>query len=106
MKRFDVDVMEERTDRLVTIAGDLDLLSAPVLKHRLREIVDAPGGRVVLDLSSVEFIDCCGLAVLLHVRRVARARGRTLSLRAPAPPVRRLLRLTDTEELFAPRPRR
>ena len=58
---------------VVTVRGNLDIDSAPVLTTTLDQILDVPSPRVIVDLSGVEFCDSTGLSafVLGHNRAVA-----------------------------------
>ena len=75
---------------LVPFAGDLDIASSPVLAACLGVLARRRVGAVTLDVSGVTFMDCAGLGVVLRAQ--ARLHG-YLWLRAPSPPVRRLLDL-------------
>jgi anti-anti-sigma factor len=81
---------------LLTLAGELDLAAAPVLRDR----VDAAEGELVLDFAHATFIDSAVLKELLRARAELSARGARLVLAAVPRPVRRLLELTRTAELF------
>ena len=63
---------------MVTASGEIDLSTAPLLRHRLLEVVAAGDlSHLVVDLSRVPFIDSTGLGVLVGAhRRVAAAEGR------------------------------
>ncbi|HEX8086400.1 MAG TPA: STAS domain-containing protein [Solirubrobacteraceae bacterium] len=78
------------------IAGELDLVTAPLLRdeltrHRTR------GVRVVLDLSQVEFLDSTGLVLLMESAR----EGDVLLSRNLSPSVARLVEVTKTDQLFS-----
>ena len=77
----------------VQVDGDLDLATGPGLDTRLRRLAaEHPGDGIVLDLSTVDFMDCAGLRPLLR----ARARlGRRFCLRAPSPRVLRFLVIAE-----------
>jgi anti-anti-sigma factor len=81
------------------VSGEADLEGARTLERALEHALAFPGG-LDLDLTAVRFCDCSGLNVLLRVRRHAEAIGTTVTLRAAAPCVERLLALTDTRALF------
>jgi anti-anti-sigma factor len=80
---------------LVTVAGEVDLLTAPQLRDQVRTL---PDGDVVLDISGVRLLAAAGLRVLLdlHDRR-ARA-GAQVVLAAARPSVHRVLRVTGVEQ--------
>jgi anti-sigma B factor antagonist len=84
------------------LRGELDLAAA----GRLRALVDgAHSGRaLVLDLEAVTFVDSAVLKELLRARVELAASGVRLLLAAVPRPVRRLLDLTRTTELFESAP--
>jgi anti-anti-sigma factor len=87
---------------LVTVAGELDMASAPVVVTTLAESLPATCRRVVIDASGVVFVDVAGLRAL-HGRPNGWAADVEVCLRAPSPAVRRLLGLVDPNWL-SPRP--
>jgi anti-sigma B factor antagonist len=83
---------------VVSLEGELDIAAS----QRLRARIDAvPGGHaLVLDLSAATFIDSAVLHELLRARAELTARDSRLMLAAVPFPIRRLLDLTRTSELF------
>src|SRR5690349_21274952 len=64
-------------DRLaVTVSGELDLDSDPLLQQTLNKALDRAARGLVLDLAGVGFCDCSALNVLLDVRDRARLSGK------------------------------
>ena len=57
--------------RVVRVAGELDMLTAPQLASCLLRQIDARGGHVVVDLSKVTFLGAAGLGSLVKAREVA-----------------------------------
>lgn len=88
---------------VVSIGGELDIVSAPRLRGALVEALEAceDGGRLVLDLSEVTFCDSTGLNTLLRARRRAVSDHRFLVIRAASPQVTHLLEVTGAAHLFA-----
>ncbi|HEV7460582.1 MAG TPA: STAS domain-containing protein [Solirubrobacteraceae bacterium] len=65
-------IVEQRPDdRTVVIAcgGELDLSTAPQLKWRLVDALEAGATAIVVDLGDVTFMDSTALGVLVGVRR-------------------------------------
>jgi anti-anti-sigma factor len=91
-------------DRVTVLAlrGELDLAAAPRLRARVDEV--AAGRALVIDFSEATFIDSAVLKELLRARAELSARDVRLVLAAVPPPVRRLLDLTRTSELFEDAP--
>lgn len=54
---------------IVTVAGELDLASAPALKRALADVIATHTSRIVIDLGPVTFIDSTALGVLVGVHR-------------------------------------
>jgi anti-anti-sigma factor len=83
----------------VTVAGDLDVVSAADVRDTLRAAVSAHD-RVDVDCGGLTFCDCSGLSALLAVAREAKASGSELRLHAVPHSLARLLRLTHTGSAF------
>ena len=66
-----------RQSCVITVAGELDVATAPDLMERLREILDENPQRLVIDLDQVTFLDSTGLGVLVsaYQRMSRRADG-------------------------------
>jgi anti-sigma B factor antagonist len=77
----------------------IDAASAIQFKDAMREAAGAEPGRVVLDLSQVDFIDSSGLGAIVAVMKML-APERKLDLAAPTPNVERVLRLTRMDSVF------
>ncbi len=85
---------------VVTAEGEMDMATAGELRGSVGRAMGAPATVVVIDLSAVTFMDCCGLRELVAARARLRAGGRGLRLRSPSPAVLRLLTLTGTSGDF------
>jgi anti-sigma B factor antagonist len=89
----------ERTSRdgvdLLFVDGELDISTAPRLLSALNDsITDAPRS-VVVDLSSVAFMDSTGLALLINAHRRLARREKGFAVVCPAGPLRRVFEITD-----------
>jgi len=92
--RFEVNVEDDDGAVLLRLAGELDLVSEPVLAGELTKVEGRP---VRIDLSELAFMDSTGLRVLLTTMR----EHTDFKLRGPLqPPVQRLLELTQTNTIF------
>ena len=68
---------------VISVAGEIDLYTAPKLQSELmRRLNDSPI-RLIVDMSGVEFCDSTGINVLLAAHRHARERGGELQLARP-----------------------
>ena len=94
---FNVTVTEQSEGVVVRVFGEVDIVTAPVLKRHLESAI-ASGRTVVIDLAETTFLDARGVGVLVGARtRIAESGGRLL-LRRPPRLVRRVLELADQLE--------
>ena len=96
--RFDV-VSHGPDARVVHVVGEIDTLTAPVLRTRLDEQVAAVP-LLVLDLSDVTFLGSAGLAVLVAAKDEADRRRHTLRLVPGSRIVTRALEATGLLGIF------
>jgi anti-sigma B factor antagonist len=94
---FEVEITERDGWTVVAPVGDLDLSSAPDLRRHLITAGGATGGRVVVDLVGVHFVDSQGLGTLVGGLKRARSHGGDLRLARPGPDVAALLALTGLD---------
>lgn len=85
----------------ILVAGDLDLVTGPRLRHAVPALVPTGSTAVALDVGHVDFCDAAGLHSLILLGRELREGGTPLSLRHPSASMRRILDLTDTRVEFA-----
>ena len=76
---------------VVTVRGNLDIDSAPVLSTTLAQVLDREVPRIVVDLSGVEFCDSTGLSAFVLGDRRAQAAGGWVRMAAPSDWMTRLL---------------
>ena len=81
---------------VVALAGELDLLVAPLAREALARALHEPRQRLIIDLSGLTFIDSSGLHVLLQAEKRCRKTGRGLVLRPGPPNVQKVFELTNT----------
>lgn len=61
---------------VLTVTGELDIATVPQLRERLSAAIEAGGGRMVVDLRPVSFLDSVALAAILHARKQVGDEGR------------------------------
>jgi anti-sigma B factor antagonist len=81
----------------VTVAGEVDLATAPRLRASLVGILEDGNADAVVDLAAVEFIDASGIGVLVWAASLAGDRGGRLTIRNPSPAVRLVLDLLELD---------
>ena len=82
---------------VITVRGELDVTTVPVLSACLAEVAAESPARLVLDLAALTFADCAGARVIACAGSIL-SPGSAVVLRSPAPSVRRVLELTGLAE--------
>ena len=85
----------------VDLAGELDMDSADQLTAAVTLLIGQGYRDLTLGMSRVTFCDSTGLNALLGLLRKTKAAGGSLTLAAPADPVKRLLTMCGLETLIA-----
>jgi anti-sigma B factor antagonist len=86
---------------ILTVAGEADMLTAPVLRQRLDEYFGADRAPIIVDLSRVEFFGSNALAVVVDAHHRASAEGRKFILVAGTRVVRRPLAVTELDAVLS-----
>ncbi len=84
---------------IVVLKGDVDLESSPTAREILLKSV-AGTDRVLVDLSSVTYIDSSGVASLVEALQAAKRNGGGFALVAASDPTRRVLELARLDRVF------
>lgn len=88
--RLVLEVVNDDGECVVHVAGELDLAT----RNRLFDTCTARNHlSMVVDLSRLTFMDCCGYGGIVASRKVIESVGRTLTVRGPTGEPARLLEL-------------
>jgi anti-sigma B factor antagonist len=93
-----IEVRHEKDRAVLSLRGELDLASAPLLQGEIEGSEVAAAEIVVLDLQALEFIDSTGLRVLLTAHERSRERGQEFAITPGSQQVQRLLSITRVDE--------
>lgn len=80
--------------------GEIDIAVTLLITAEVDAITSRPNSHVVIDLGSVEFLDCRGLGLLCRARRRAEERGGHLTLVCPHPGIRKMIRIVGLSQVF------
>lgn len=92
---------EDRDGMLIATVQDdrIDAAVAIRFKDVMRDLVQKSAGRVVLDLSRVQFLDSSGLGAVVAVMKLV-GPDRKLELANLTPTVAKVFRLTRMDQVF------
>lgn len=101
MSRYEEVALEERDGwQVLTLAGDVDVATAPRLRDRLVQLITDGPPRLVVDMSGLSFIDSMGLGALVSGLKRARAHDGDLRLAGPTDHVAKVLAITRLDLAF------
>jgi anti-anti-sigma factor len=98
MKTFDVKTEDRGEAVMMKLTGELDISSAAKVEDELSRWEPKKPSQIVLDLSSLDFMDSTGLRLLIAADARARDEGRKLTIVKGPEPVQRVFRITRLEE--------
>ncbi|MEO6700986.1 MAG: STAS domain-containing protein [Jatrophihabitantaceae bacterium] len=85
---------------VIEVRGEVDVHTAPELRDRLIQALDAGNSSLVVDLSWLSFIDSTGLGALVAARNHANALGASLRLVCKTERLLKVFRITGLDEVF------
>ena len=91
-----IDESRNGDECLIALSGELDLSNSDSLRERL-ESARSDGGRVIVDLSRLGFIDSTGMRILLRAEQASRADGGTLSFVRAKGQVERVMKVAGID---------
>jgi anti-anti-sigma factor len=89
---------------VVWLRGDHDLSTDDALCATLARAIALDSASLVLDLSEVDFMAASTLGVIMRAREFLLQRSRSLTVRAPSAPVRRVVAACGLDDLLGPGP--
>jgi anti-sigma B factor antagonist len=84
----------------LTLAGEIDSLSAGLIKDKIQAQIEAQCYNIVVDLTQVKFMDSAGLGVLVSGLKLCSKNGGELVLVGLTENVRELFRITRLDTVF------
>lgn len=97
---INLTALEDGTD-VFTLAGELDVATAPTLRGALGEAASDGRHELIVDLTGITFLDSTGLGALIGAHKRAQENGGKIRLVAADGQILRLLRITGLLDVFA-----
>ena len=85
---------------VISLAGEVDLYTAPEFKQQLLEVIAQGGKDVIVDFTNTTFIDSTTLGVLVGGLKRLRPDGRTLALVCSDPNITKIFEITGLDKVF------
>jgi anti-sigma B factor antagonist len=104
---FDIKTEQLGADAyMISLAGEVDLYTAPEFKQQLLEVIGQGGKEVVVDFSDTTFIDSTTLGVLVGGVKRLRTNGGQLSLVCRDRNITKIFEITGLDRVFTIYPSR
>jgi anti-sigma B factor antagonist len=85
---------------VVTVGGEIDVYTAPKLRDKITELVNAGHHALVIDMEKVEFLDSTGLGVLVGGLKKVRAQDGSMELVCSQDRLLKIFRITGLAKVF------
>jgi anti-sigma B factor antagonist len=97
---FSVSVETDDRCSIVSVAGEVDLATAPDLRDRLHEVMDDKPRVLVVDLLQVTFIDSTALGVLIDAWKQSETMGAAMRSVVSEPRILKVFTITGLTDIF------
>jgi anti-sigma B factor antagonist len=97
--KMDTQTLGNCTSAIV-LEGEVDVYTAPQLKQQIISMLDNNITKIIVDLTSVDYLDSTALGVLIGGLKRLREREGSLDLVCPNPRIRRIFEITGLDKIF------
>lgn len=99
---FDVSIEEHaEAYSVISVRGEVDLHTAPKVQYAIERAAKNEGAnRVVIDMSSITFIDSTALSMFARAKRSLEGESVALRIAEPSAPVERIFSVTGFRDYF------
>lgn len=98
---FDVSIEEHAgAYSVIAVRGEVDLHTAPKVQYAIERAAENDGSAVVVDMSSITFIDSTALSMLARAKRSLEDKGIPLRIAEPSGAVERIFSVTGFRDYF------
>jgi len=98
---FGIQIVELQGHSILVLSGDIDVNSAPHLKHSIISILDRTDHDLIIDMHNVIYMDSTGVSTLLSAMKHLSPNGGSLNLVGCSPRIERILDITHLSSFIA-----
>ena len=95
-----LETRPEGDKTVVSVAGEIDVYTAPKLREQIVQLVEDGRYHLVVDMEQVEFLDSTGLGVLVGGLKRVRAHDGSLQLVCTQERILKIFRITGLTKVF------
>jgi anti-anti-sigma factor len=104
MGRLTMTTSGRSDQRTISLRGELDVASAPILEETIEEMCEEGCKEIIIDLAGVEFIDSSGLNSILRAKATCEEHGCEYALNPAQRPAQRVFEMTRVVDKLRFRP--
>lgn len=97
---MDIEVKDDDSTIVITIIGDIEMMTIKNFKHKLLEIGENIDKDIEIDLSNVNYIDSSGVGVLISLLKLQKKKGKKLLINKVSSKVLNVLKLSSLSDVF------
>ena len=98
--RLETSTREVDGFRLLDVAGEIDVYTAPQFKEAVNQIINSGQKDLIINMERVSYMDSSGFGTLLSATKRLRPEGGTVNLVACNSAIDRMLRITRLNTVF------
>jgi anti-sigma B factor antagonist len=99
--RLEVELKQIDGTTILQAAGEIDVYTAPQFKEAISSIIASGQKHLIIDMTSVNYMDSSGFGALLSATRKLRPEGGTINLVKVTAAIDRILNITRLNTVFA-----
>ncbi|MCW2785106.1 MAG: anti-anti-sigma factor [Marmoricola sp.] len=99
-----LDTRHQGDRTIVAVGGEIDVYTAPKLRDKITELVNAGHHDLLIDMENVEFLDSTGLGVLVGGLKKIRAQDGSMVLICSQDRLLKIFRITGLAKVFTIHP--
>ncbi|MBW3589345.1 MAG: STAS domain-containing protein [Actinobacteria bacterium] len=97
---FAADVRIELGVGIISVSGEIDIATAPLLEESIEQVLDKGVDQLDLDMQNVPFMDSQGIGLAARTLRSLEGNGGKLRIVNPSPQVEKVLSISGLDKLL------
>ena len=94
------EIKTERNIEVFKVSGTLDMLTVPVFKQQVTDLLKNGRNRIIFDFADLEFVNSSGLEVLISNHVTAKKAGGFIAIAAVSANVAKVFEITRMDRAF------
>jgi len=94
------EYVEDQNHWDVKLTGEFDIFNAANLKNDLNELIEKKNADIILDCSSLDYIDSTAIGSLVAILKSVKAYGGKVALKGLKPNLMKIFRITNLNKVF------